>query len=116
MQALEIVVVVLTAVLALSWAAHRLPVSTSVLWLCGGVLIGLVPHFHSIHLPADAVLLIFLPPLLYAESLTISLYQIRANMRVIMLLSIGLVLTTALSVAGAAYAVGLAWPAAFVLG
>ncbi|WP_329140321.1 Na+/H+ antiporter [Streptomyces sp. NBC_01476] len=116
MQALEIVVVLLTTVLLLSWVARRLGIGEPVVLLCGGVLIGLIPHFHAVHLPSDLVLLIFLPPLLYSESLTISLHQIRANLRVIMMLSIGLVLSTALSVAGTGYALGMAWPVAFVLG
>lgn len=116
MDALEIIVVVLTAVLTLTWAARRLGLSEPVLLLLGGVLIGLIPHFHSLHVPSDVVLLIFLPPLLYAESLTISLHQIRANLRVIMMLSIGLVVVTAVTVAAAAHGLGMAWPIAFVLG
>jgi CPA1 family monovalent cation:H+ antiporter len=116
MLGLEIVVVLLTAVLSLTWLARRLRVSEPVLLLCGGVLIGLIPEFRSVELPPEAVLLIFLPPLLYAESLTISLHQIRVNLRTIVLLSIGLVIATALTVAGAAHALGMAWPLAFVLG
>lgn len=43
----------------------------------------------------DVVLLIFLPALLYWESLTTSLREIRANLRSVMLSSILLVLATA---------------------
>lgn len=64
MQGLEVVVVLLTAVLALSWAARRLGLSEPVFLLVGGVLIGTIPGFPSVHLPADVVLLLFLPPLL----------------------------------------------------
>jgi Na+/H+ antiporter len=113
---LEDVVVVLTAVLALTWAARRLKVSEPVLLLVGGGLLGLTPAFHSFRLPPDVVLLIFLPPLLYAETLNISLQQIRANLRVIVLLSVGLVLTTAVTVAATAHGFGLGWAMAFVLG
>ncbi|WP_063798121.1 Na+/H+ antiporter [Streptomyces sp. 150FB] len=116
MTGLEVVVVVLTAVLALTWAARRLRVSEPVLLLVGGGLIGLAPAFDSFRLTADVVLLIFLPPLLYAESLNISLQQIRENLRVIVLLSVGLVLTTAVTVAATAHGFGLTWPMAFVLG
>ncbi|HEV7628468.1 MAG TPA: Na+/H+ antiporter, partial [Streptomyces sp.] len=116
MKGLEIVVVLLTAVLVLSWTARRLGLSEPVLLLLGGVLIGAIPEFPSIHLPSDVVLLIFLPPLLYAETLTISLQQIRANLRVIVLLSVGLVLVTTVTVASTAHGFGLAWPIAFVLG
>ncbi|MFI5756736.1 Na+/H+ antiporter [Streptomyces sp. NPDC051569] len=116
MEGLEIVVVLLTAVLGLTWVARRLRLSEPVCLLAGGVLIGLIPAFRSVRLPGDLVLLIFLPPLLYAESLTISLHQIRANLRVIVLLSVGLVLATALTVAGTAHGLGMVWPMAFVLG
>jgi Na+/H+ antiporter len=116
MVGLEIVVVLLTAVLGLGWIARRLGLSEPVLLLLGGVLIGVIPHFRTVHLPGDVVLLIFLPPLLYAEALSISLHQIRANLRVIVLLSVGLVLVTALTVAITGHGFGLAWPMAFVLG
>lgn len=116
MRALEIVVVVLGTVLALTWAARRIRVSEPVLLLVGGVLIGLIPRFHSLHVPSDVVLLIFLPPLLYAEALTISLRQIRQNLRVIVLLSVALVIVTALTVGTTAQALGLAGPMAFALG
>lgn len=62
------------------------------------------------------MLLIFLPPLLYVESLSISLRQIVQNLRVIVILSVGLVLVTAFTVAAVAHAFGMAWPVAFVLG
>ncbi|MGW6487623.1 Na+/H+ antiporter [Streptomyces sp. NPDC055056] len=106
----------LTAVLILTWLAKRLHLSEPLLLLCGGSLIGLLPHLHELSLPAETVLLIFLPPLLYAEALTISLHQIRINLRAIALLAVGLVLVTMLTVASTAHAFGLAWPVAFVLG
>ncbi|QIQ06177.1 Na+/H+ antiporter [Streptomyces liangshanensis] len=116
MEGLEIAVVLVTAVLLLTWVANRLRVSEPVALLVGGVLIGLVPEFRSVHLSSDLILLIFLPPLLYAESLKISLHQILANLRVIVLLSVGLVLLTAFTVAATAHGFGMAWPLAFVLG
>jgi CPA1 family monovalent cation:H+ antiporter len=115
-RALEIVVVVLVAVLLLTWVSRRLRVNEPVLLLVGGVLIGLLPPFRRAGLPPAAVLLIFLPPLLYAESLTISLHQIRENLRVITLLAVGLVLATAATVAATAHGLGLSWPMAIVLG
>lgn len=116
MIGLEIVVVLLTAVLVLSWAARRLHLTEPVLLLAGGVLIGLIPHFRDLHVPPDLVLLIFLPPLLYAETLTISVQQIRANLRVIVLLSVGLVIITVVTVAETAHGLGLSLTMAFVLG
>lgn len=116
MRGLEIIVVVLTAVLALTWLARRLPASEPLFLLFGGVLLGLVPSFGEVRLSGEVVLLIFLPPLLYAEALNVSLYQIKANFRVIVLLAVGLVLVTLVTVAATAHAFGLAWAVAFVLG
>lgn len=116
MRGLEVVVVVLTAVLAMTWLARRLRWSEPVLLVAGGCLIGLTPEFRTLVLPPPIVLLLFLPPLLYWESLTTSLREIRTNLRGIVLLATGLVLATATAVAGAGHALGLSWPLAFVLG
>ena len=52
-----------------------------------GVLLGFVPALRQVQLPPEAVLLLFLPVLLYWESLTTSLREIRSNLRVIVLMS-----------------------------
>ena len=59
-----------------------------------------------------------LPPLLYGAAFFTSLRDLRANMRPIGLLAVGLVVATTVGVAVVAHAVvdGLTWPAAFVLG
>jgi CPA1 family monovalent cation:H+ antiporter len=67
-------------------------------------------------LPPEAVLLLFLPALLYWESLTTSLREIRNNLRVVVLTSTALVAATAAAVAVAAHGLGLDWGPAWVLG
>lgn len=116
MRGLEVVVVVLAAVLAMTWLARRLRWNEPVLLVAGGCLIGLTPTFRTLVLPPAVVLLLFLPPLLYWESLTTSLREIRTNLRGIVLLATGLVLATAAAVAAVGHALGLSWPLAFVLG
>lgn len=116
MRGLEVVVVVLAAVLAMTWLARRLRWNEPVLLVAGGCLIGLTPTFRTLVLPPPVVLLLFLPPLLYWESLTTSLREIRTNLRGIVLLATGLVLATAAAVAAVGHALGLSWPLAFVLG
>ncbi|WP_113698539.1 Na+/H+ antiporter [Nonomuraea lactucae] len=115
-RSLEIVVVVVAAVLVMTWTARRLRLSEPMVLLAGGCLIGLVPHFGDIPLPPEVVLLIFLPALLYYESLTTSLREIRANLRSITLQATGLVMLTTAAVAAVAHAFGFPWPVAFVLG
>jgi CPA1 family monovalent cation:H+ antiporter len=115
-RGLEIVVVILTAVLTLTWAARRLRLSEPVVLVAGGCAIGLIPSFGSVQLPPDVVLLLFLPALLYWESLSTSLREIRTNIRAIVLLSTILVLATAAAVAAVGHALGLPWAMALVLG
>ncbi len=96
--------------------ARRLKVAPPILLLACGALLGFVPVLRGVHLPPEVVLLLFLPALLYWESLTISLREIRSNLRVIALLSIVLVVLTAWAVAAVAHALGLGWGPAWVLG
>src|SRR5512144_456651 len=102
--------------LVCSVVARRFRVAPPVLLLAGGALLGFVPALRQVHLPSEAVLLLFLPALLYWESLTTSLREIRNNLRVVVLMSTALVLVTAWAVAAAGHGVGLPWGPAWVLG
>ena len=107
----------MVAVVGLLLLAGRTRIPYPILLVLGGLAIGFVPGITTIELPPDLVLLIFLPPLLYGASFFSSLRDLRANLRPISLLSIGLVLATVVSVAVVAHAVvGLPWAVAFVLG
>src|SRR5829696_8021250 len=83
----------------------------------GGLALSLVPGLPAIELPPDLVFQIFLPPLLYSAAFFSSPRDLKAQIRPIALLSIGLVLLTTVTVALVAHLlVGLPWAAAFVLG
>src|ERR1700760_803262 len=84
--------------------------------LACGALLGFAPALRQVHLPPQVVLLLFLPALLYWESLTTSLREIRSNLRVIVLASTVLVILTAWAAAAAGHALGLPWGPAWVLG
>jgi Na+/H+ antiporter len=113
---LELVVILGAVVLTFSALARRLRVAPPILLLVAGVALGLLPLFREVKLPPEVVLLLFLPALLYWESLTTSLREIRSNLRSIVLTSTLLVVATAAVVAVAAHAVGFDWGAAWVLG
>lgn len=113
---LELVVVLGAALLASGVLARRLGIAPPVLLLLSGVLLGFVPALRQVHLPPEVMLLIFLPALLYWESLTTSLREIRSNLRPIVLLSTVLVVVTAGAVAAVAHALGMPWGPAWVLG
>jgi len=104
------------AVLVCGVLARRVGVALPVLLLACGALLGFAPALRRVHLPPEVVLLLFLPALLYWESQTTSLREIRSNLRVIVLQSTVLVVATAAGVAAAAHALGLQWGPAWVLG
>ncbi len=96
--------------------ARRYPIAPAILLVLVGVLAGFVPHLREAHLPPQVVLLLFLPALLYWESLTTSLREIRSNLGVVILTSTALVVVTAGAVAVTAHALGMPWGPAWVLG
>jgi monovalent cation/hydrogen antiporter len=84
----------------------------------GGALIAFIPGMPKVQLNPDLVLVAVLPPLLYGGAFFTSLRDLRANMRAISFLAVGLVLVTMVAVAAVAheFIAGVGWPEAFVLG
>ncbi|MGD6751997.1 Na+/H+ antiporter [Streptomyces sp. BH105] len=116
MLGLELVVILGLALLLGEGLGYRLRVAPPVLLLVIGVLLGFVPSLREVHLPPEVMLLLFLPALLYWESLNTSLREIRRDLRGIILLSTTLVIATAGTTAVVAHAFGLGWGPAWVLG
>ena len=98
-QIVEIFVGLLLAVALLAMLARRLNVSYPILFVLGGLGLGLIPGLPKISLDPDLVFLCFLPPLLYPAALFTSWRDFRANLRPILLLAIGLVIYTTVVVA-----------------
>jgi CPA1 family monovalent cation:H+ antiporter len=113
-----LVLAVLATVLVLILAADRLDLPYPILLVLGGLGLGFAPGVPDVRLNPEVVLLVVLPPLLYSAAFFSSLRELRANLRPISLLSIGLVLATTGAVAIVAHAVvpGMTWASAFVLG
>src|SRR3954470_14595049 len=84
----------------------------------GGALLAFIPGAPEVHLNPDLVLVAVLPPLLYGGAFFTSLRELRANVKAITTLAVGLVLVTMVAVAVVAHAVipELGWAEAFVLG
>lgn len=116
MLGLELVVVLGVAVLVGNVVGQRLGIAPPVVLLVTSVLLGFVPAVREAQLPPEVVLLLFLPVLLYWESLTTSLREIRTNLRGILQLSTVLVVLTAWAVAATGHALELPWGPAWVLG
>src|SRR5918999_527058 len=104
---MELVVFGLLVVVALLAALARwIRVPYPILLVLGGSALGFVPGIPEIELDPELVLLIFLPPLLYAAAFFSNLHELRRNVGPIGLLAIGLVAVTMLAVAAAGPPVG----------
>ena len=114
----EIVLAALfVSVAVLNAIARWLSVPYPIPLVLGGLVLGLIPGIPDIELEPDLVLVIFLPPLLYAAAFFSDLRALRSDLRAISLTSIGLVLLTIGAVAVVAHeAIGFSWPLAFALG
>ena len=107
----------LVAIVALATVSTRFRIPYAVLLVVGGLLMGFIPGLPTIQLDPELILFLFLPPLIYSSAWLTSWHEFKANMRPILVLSIGLVLATTFIVAVVAHVVaGLPWPVAFVLG
>jgi monovalent cation/hydrogen antiporter len=108
------------AVLVLVSIANRIGVPYPILLVLGGIGLGYVPGVPALQMPPDIVLLVFLPPLLYWESVSAPTSELfsRSGLWWVLQLAFGLVLVTTVAVAGVAHALipAMAWGTALVLG
>ncbi|WP_118915400.1 Na+/H+ antiporter [Mycobacterium shigaense] len=116
MFGLELIVALVSAVIVGTVLGRRYRVGPPLLLIVLGALLGLVPAFGHVHINGEIVLLLFLPAILYWEGLNTSIREIRANLRIIILLSVLLVIATAVAVSWTARALGMEPHAAAVLG
>src|SRR5919202_4065656 len=117
-QAEILIAGLLVAVAGLSALARQLSVPYPIVLVVGGALFGFVPGLPEVKLYPEVVLVIFLPPLLYGESIFADFSHFRVYLRVLTLNTVALVLATMCAVAWAVHALipGMPWEAAFVLG
>ena len=118
MDVLTALLVELIVIAVLFEIARRLGLPYPALFVLGGLALGFIPGIPHITLEPDLVLLVFLPPLLFAAAFETPLRDLRANLWPIARLSIGLVILTTVVVAAVAQALvpGMGWAAAFALG
>jgi CPA1 family monovalent cation:H+ antiporter len=115
---IEVVLVLLAAATFLAVLARRIGIPYPILLVLGGLLLGFVPNLPSITLEPDVVFLLFLPPILFGAGYFTSIRDLKANLRPIGLLAVGLVLATIVAVGLIAQVLipGIHPGAAFALG
>ncbi|HET7084059.1 MAG TPA: Na+/H+ antiporter [Rhizomicrobium sp.] len=107
--------VAITAFAALG--ARRTGIPESIFLVLVGLFISFLPGMPRIALEPHLVLSLLLPPLLYRAGVNMSWRGFKANLRPILLLAVGLVIFTAVTVAGVShYLLGLPLAVGLVLG
>lgn len=108
----------LAAIAILAAVGRRAGLPDPIVFALGGLTLALVPGIPRIALPPSLVLVVFLPPLIFAAAQGTSWAELRQDARPILLLAVGLVLVTMVAVAVVAHALApeLSWAAAFTLG
>ena len=118
LNVIEVVLGLLVAVAVLALLARKIQIPYPILFVIGGLLLGLIPDLPNVRLDPELVFLFFLPPLLFPAALFTSWRDFRANARPISLLAVGLVLFTTAAVGLLAhyFIADLPLAAGFVLG
>ncbi|RYG45667.1 Na+/H+ antiporter [bacterium] len=118
MQRLELLLGLLAAIIFFAAIGRRLKIADPIAFAIGGLILALIPQVPDIQLPPDLVLLLFLPPLIYAASRHTSWTEVRQSVRILLFLAVGLVLATMVAVAVAVKLVSpeIPWAVAFALG
>src|SRR5258708_11721652 len=102
-QAVQAVFLLLLVFVAMfAGLARRLKVPYPILLVIAGLLLSFLPEMPRIRLDPDLVFLVFLPPLLYSASWTLSLREVQPYFVSIAMLAVGLVLFTVVGLALAA--------------
>src|SRR5438477_10921771 len=118
MHQAEIIVLLFAAVAALVVAARKFALPYPAVLVLAGLALSFIPHLPQVRLDPNLVFFFFLPPLIYPAALFTSWRDFRRNLRPILLLAIGLVLTTMMGIAWVAHSLipSIPWAAAFALG
>jgi len=111
-------IVLLAAVGLVAAVADRLRVPPPLLFIVAGLAVSLCPWIPAVHVDPEVILFGFLPPLLYADAFQTSWRDFQRWLRPILMLAIGLVAATILTVGLAAkrFFPELPWAVCFTLG
>jgi monovalent cation/hydrogen antiporter len=118
MENFEILIIVLTLLIALLAIAERFKLPHSVLLVLSGLGIAFIPSIPEVTLNPNVVFFIFLPPILYDAASNTSWHDFKSEAWPISTLAIALVFFTTVAVAISTHFLipGFPWPLAFVLG
>ena len=118
MEEVAVIVALVVGVVIVSAAARRWRLPAPILLVFAGLAVSFVPGVPEFELDPELVLIVVLPPLLYATAIRSSLIDIRRDAKAIGSLAVGLVLATAVVVGFGLHAVvpGISLATALALG
>jgi CPA1 family monovalent cation:H+ antiporter len=118
MEQAQTIVLLFAFVAILVVIARKLALPYPIVLVLAGLALSFIPRLPQVRLNPEAVLYFFLPLLIYPAALFTSWRDFRRNLRAILLLAIGLVLVTMVTIAWVAHALvpSMPWAAAFALG
>src|ERR1700721_2130474 len=118
MGPVETILCLLVAVAALATLARRLRIAEPIPLVLGGLALGFIPAVADVEFPPEVVFLLFIPPLGYIGAYLTPWRDFKSNLRPILLLAIGLVITSIFAGTAVTMAVvtePMPWSVAFVL-
>src|SRR3990167_11481833 len=98
MSALEIIPFILFLVVIGTAISEKINVPYPLVLVVAGLIVGFIPGIPNWHPPSNIVLMLFLPPILFAAARVISWEDIQNNLVEIISLSIVLVVISAIAV------------------
>ena len=118
MNEIELILLLLVVVAALTPIARTLRIPYPILLVLGGLVLAVIPAVPDVRLTPEIVFLLFLPPLVYHAAFNTSIRDFRGMLRPILGLAVGLVLATTIVVAVLLHTLLpiVGWPAAFAFG
>ncbi len=116
MNEFGVLTVLVAGVIVLTPAAARWRVPQPILLTLGGLLLGLMPFSPELQVDPELILPLVLPPLLFAATQRTTVTEFREHAGAVLLLAVGLTVSTAALVAVVAHGAGLSWSIAWVLG
>jgi Na+/H+ antiporter len=115
---MTVTVCLLLLAIAVGWLSNRLRIPYQILLVLAGISVGVLPFARSLSIEPELLLATALPAALYSTALESSWRDFRRNLRPILLLAIGFVLVTTVSVGAVLKALvpQVPWPLAFAFG
>ena len=116
--AFELILFLMAVVLVLELAAARLRLPPAAAFILGGIALALIPGVPELELDPNLVLVLFLPPLLLSSAYSTSWRDFKADLRLILGLSVGAVAFTTFVVGVVTHMTApfVPWAACFALG